>query len=136
MHPKTHDPIRSLDWPELVSVAPTTTLRTVATVLTDHEVGAVVVQPSLDTPAGIVSERDLAAALANGLDPDITIAVEVMTTELITVEPSESIDDAIARVLAHRIRHLAIVDGDEVVGLVSARDLLAILAAQALPGIV
>ena len=136
MHPKTHDHVRSMDWAELVSVGPNTTLRTVATVLADYEVGAAVVQPSQDLPAGIVSERDIVGALARGHDPDVTVAADVMTRELITIEPSEPIDDAIARVLAHGIRHLAVVDGDEIVGLISARDLLAIVASQAVPGII
>ena len=123
--PNRDDPIRSLDWSEPISVGGELTLRTVATVLDRYEVGAAIVRHG-DDP-GLVSERDIVAALAAGGDPDELWGVDVMSPELIDVAPDTTIGEAARRMLDAGVRHLAIADGDDIVGVVSMRDLLAVL---------
>lgn len=102
------------------------TLRTVATVLAEESIGAVLVRDP-HAPVGIVSERDVVAALAEGVDPDRERARDVMTPDLASVASTESILAAADRMLAHEIRHLVLTRGEVAVGLVSIRDLLAVL---------
>jgi CBS-domain-containing membrane protein len=77
---------------------------------------------------GIVTERDLLRTVANGQDPREIQLKDVMRTDVITVSPQTTLKDA-ARLMATKwIRHLPIVDGGRVVGIVSQRDLTGVLA--------
>jgi len=77
---------------------------------------------------GIVTERDIMKAVARGLDLATTPVSAIMTSTVLTVEPSTSVTEA-ARHMADRwIRHLPVVDGGKVVGMVSQRDLCGVLA--------
>jgi CBS domain-containing protein len=117
-------PVTAVMHRSTVSVRPDTTLRQVAETLAREEVGAVVVKGS-EGLVGIVSERDLVRALAEGFDPDGERAADVMTYDVISVESIESID-AVARIMLDGgIRHLPVVDAGGPVGIVSIRDLLA-----------
>jgi len=83
--------------------------------------------------AGIVTERDVLRAVALGADPDKSSVDDVMTAEVFTVPPDMPVQDA-ARLMASRwIRHLPVVDGEELLGVVSMRDMTGVLAAMA-PG--
>jgi CBS domain-containing protein len=83
--------------------------------------------------AGIITERDVLRAVALGADPDKSSVDDVMTAEVFTVPPDLNLQDA-ARLMASRwIRHLPVVDGEEIVGVVSMRDMTGVLAAMA-PG--
>jgi CBS domain-containing protein len=116
-------PVTTVMHRSTVSVRPDTTLRQVAETLAREEVGAVVVKGA-EGLAGIVSERDLVRALAEGLDPDSERAADVMTFELLSVESIVSIDEVARTMLDGGIRHLPVVDAGGPVGIVSIRDLL------------
>ena len=105
-------------------------LRSVAEALVADEIGAVLVR-SPGRPPGVISERDLVTVMATGTDLRTVQAADVMTVELITAAPTESIAAVGARMLDAGIRHVLLTDGDEVVGVVSIRDVLhALLADQ------
>lgn len=77
---------------------------------------------------GIVTERDLLRAVANGQDPTKVALKDVMRTDVITCGPQTSLKEA-AKVMATKwIRHLPIVESGRVVGIVSQRDLTGMLA--------
>jgi CBS domain-containing protein len=116
-------PVATVMHRSTVSVRPDTTLRRVAETLAREEVGAVVVK-GVDGLVGIVSERDLVRALADGVDPDSERAADVMTFDLLSVESAASIDDVARTMLDGGIRHLPVVDAGGHVGIVSIRDLL------------
>ena len=118
-------PVGSLQWSEPISVGGEMTLRAVATVLDRYAIGAAIVRHG-DDP-GVVSERDIVGALAAGGDPDELWSADVMTGHLVTVSPGTSVIESGRRMLEAGVRHLAIVDGDEIVGVVSMRDLFAVL---------
>ena len=84
-----------------------------------------------DDLVGIVTERDLVQRLlAVGLDPDTTPVSQVMSSTLVTASPAEGYAEARARMARHRVRHLLVVAGDRLEGLVSMRDLLVVDAVE------
>lgn len=81
-----------------------------------------------DDLVGILTERDILRAVATGSKLDETRVSEVMTKDLITVGPQSTLREA-AKIMADRwIRHLPVVDGGKVVGVISQRDLAGVLA--------
>jgi len=77
---------------------------------------------------GIVTERDILKAVANGISLNETRISEVMSKDLMTVGPGTSLREA-AKVMADKwIRHLPVLDGGKLVGVLSQRDLAGVLA--------
>jgi predicted transcriptional regulator len=113
-----------------ISVDEKVSLRSLAVVLTELDVGVALVHRP-DGSAGVVSERDVSRAVAEGADPDEVWAADVMTRDLVLAEPEESILDVAERMSAESVRHVAVVDHGVIVGVVSARDLLPVLAGYA-----
>jgi CBS domain-containing protein len=73
---------------------------------------------------GIVTERDIVNLVAAGGDPHTTTVEHGMTRrDLITVDPKTELSEAAEQMVSHNIRHLPIVDGGNVVGIVSIRDM-------------
>ncbi|HET9442731.1 MAG TPA: CBS domain-containing protein [Acidimicrobiales bacterium] len=115
-----------------VEVPPDLPLRTVAEILRKEVVSAVLVQEG-SVPMGIVSERDVVWALAEGGDLTTLRAGDVMSSHLLDAQAEEPIATVAARMLDHGIRHLPVVDEGRVVGIVSARDVLRLLAEALVP---
>jgi CBS domain-containing protein len=78
---------------------------------------------------GIVSERDIVRALGDGGDPDSLVASDIVQAPLVTIGVDDRILDGARLMVSEDVRHLAVVDRDEIVGVVSVRDLLPVLAA-------
>ncbi len=102
------------------------TVREVARYMTERRVGAVAVLEK-DRLVGIVSERDIMGrVVAQGLDPDQVKVGEIMTRNLVLALGDESHDDGLRKMKQAGCRHLPVVDGDRLIGMVSQRDLLQI----------
>ena len=119
------DAIRIVTHRPAVQVHKDDPLRSVAETLTQESIGAAVVKGT--HPPCVVSERDLVAALAEGLDPDHSDVADVMTVDVAYASPSETVLSVGLRMLDNEIRHLPIVEDGVVVGMVSARDVLSVL---------
>lgn len=119
-------PIRQLIQRPAVYVSSTLTLREVAETLEADSLGAVLVRVR-GKLAGLLSERDLSRALADGADPDTETALDVMTDDLAIVTGDTPIAEVADLMLRMEIRHVPVVDGTVAVGVVSIRDLLAVL---------
>ena len=132
MRRSRHDSIASLDWSEPISVRGQMTLREAATVLHRYGVGTTVVRAGDDL--GMLSERDIVAALADGGDPDALCGGDVMTPTLVSVAPATTIAEAARMMLAADVRHLVITDDDgEIVGVISMRDLFTLFVEEEPP---
>lgn len=108
-------------WP-VATVDGATSLRAVAEALAADELGALAVVER-DRLIGVIAERDVVQQVAAGTDPDQTRASDVMSTEPVTVSPSDSVDHASDVMREAGVRHLPVLDGDDLVGFVSIRDL-------------
>lgn len=124
--PRPTDLVRSLDWDEPIFVSGDVSLRAVASTLDRCHVGAVIVARR-GGDAGIVSERDIVAAIAAGAALERLRAGEVATRDLISADPGDRIIDVAQRLIDEGVRHVALVDRDEVVGVLSIRDLFGVL---------
>lgn len=124
------EPIRALLQHPAVIVSPETSLRDLAAILAEESIGAALVRRSVvvegagSHPDGLVSERDISRAIAAGLDPDATMASDVMTLDLAYAAPGETILRVAQRMLANEIRHVPISDNGVVIGVLSERDVL------------
>ena len=98
--------MRSLDWDEPIFVSGDVSLRAVASTLDRCHVGAVVVARR-GGDAGIVSERDIVAAIAAGAALDRLRAGEVATRDLISADPGDRIIDVAQRLIDEGVRHVA-----------------------------
>ncbi len=125
--PRPTDPVHTIvTWP-VETVAPGATLRDLARALFAEQVGALVVIHG-DTPVGIVSERDIVRALAEDGDPDHVWSGDVMSLQTVEARPSEPISRVAERMLEAGVRHIPVREGDEIVGIVSIRDVLRVFA--------
>lgn len=124
------DPVRSIMVDDPATVDPGDSLLAVAEELVAGDIGAVLVRAP-GGPTGLLSERDVVAALVAGGDLGDGQAGEAMTADLVSVGAGETIVAAGRRMDEAGVRHLPVRDGDAVVGLVSQRDVLAVLLAAA-----
>ncbi len=105
------------------------TLRDAARILAEESIGALLVHAP-HRPAGVLSERDIVAALAEGAEPDRERVRDYMTPDLASVSAATTIADARDCMLANEVRHLMVVKGETTLGLISIRDILAALPAS------
>jgi CBS domain-containing protein len=109
-----------------VTDQPNDTLAQAARKMWVQQTGSLLVTDG-DQLVGIVTERDVLRAVANGTPLDTPIS-EVMSKDLITVEPGTSLREAAAIMTDRWIRHLPVLEGGKLAGIVSQRDLSGVLA--------
>lgn len=107
------------------TVTPGTTVAQICQQLTTRRIGSVLVVDRLDQVAGIVSERDLVQAIAgHGRGALEMQASQVMTRDVVTCDPDDSIDHVMELMTRGRFRHLPVVRRGELLGLVSIGDVV------------
>jgi CBS domain-containing protein len=116
---------------DLLSVEPGLSLTEVAKRMVAKDVGAVLVTEGKQL-VGILTERDVLRAVARGIDEDATVA-DWMTRDPETLEPDESTEHAAVLMIHGGFRHLPVTENDEVVGMLSIRDLMRIVLEDAVP---
>jgi citrate synthase len=112
-----------------VTALPSETVAEVASRMNDHKVGSVIVVDGT-RPIGILTERDLVRFGAAGAPADGTKVSEWMTESPDCAAPDLSVQEAWASLAEHGYRHFPVVDGGELVGVVSIRDLMRVAQIQ------
>lgn len=109
----------------VVTVPPGTTVDKVAEVLSSRRIGAVVVSPDGKRAAGIVSERDVVRELGRRGTACLADAVDsIMTARIVTCARADSTDTVLQKMTDGRFRHMPVVEGEEMVGLISIGDVV------------
>jgi CBS domain-containing protein len=103
----------------------------VAQRMAERNVGAVLVVEA-GRLAGIMTERDLMRALGRGLREDAVVG-DCMTANPDTIAPDDTIEHAAVLMIHGGYRHLPVVDGEEVVGVLSIRDLVQVVVEDSAP---
>lgn len=108
---------------EVVWIGPLESVFDALTLMNEKNVGAVCVQIE-DYLVGILSERDYMRKVILDMHASKQTRVsEVMTTEVITVSPDDTVRHCIALTKKHHIRHLPVVEAGKAIGMISLRDL-------------
>jgi CBS domain-containing protein len=116
---------------DLLTVGPLVPLTEVAKRMVSRDVGAVLVMEG-ERLVGILTERDVLRAVASGLD-DSTLVRDSMTPDPDTLESDETTRQAATLMIHGGFRHLPITEGDEVVGMLSIRDLMRVVLDDSAP---
>ena len=110
----------------VVAVSPDQTVFDAARRMTEHRIGAVVVFDPERGLVGMFSERDvLSRVVADGRSPKGTTVGEVMSSPVTCCQPSAPLDEIRALMTNKRLRHIPVVDGRDVVGIITVGDVLA-----------
>ena len=108
----------------VVTVGPGHSLREAASTMTERRVGAaVVVDPEAQGP-GVITERDILRSVADGENPDEELVASHLTSDLVLASPDWSLERAAAAMVRGSFRHLVVVEGAELVGMLSMRDIV------------
>ena len=106
------------------SIAPDATVYDAMQLMADKNAGALLVMTG-DRVDGIISERDCVRKLdLQGHTSRLTRVSEIMTSDVISVQGTEKLEDCMTTMLEKNIRHLPVYDGEQLLGLISVRDVL------------
>lgn len=120
------EPVTSRAHVGVVDVHGFQTLRRAATLLADNQIGLLVVRRGA-LAVGVIGERDIVRAVAEGADVDDTRVDEVMTEDLAGIQADATLREAATIMSRNGIRHLLVRRDGHVEGVLSVRDLLAVL---------
>jgi len=118
---------------QVLMIGPAHTLREAARMMAARKVGAAVVVNPENAGVGILTERDILTSVAAGESPDSETAGQHCTQDLVFAARNWTLDEAAAAMVRGGFRHLVVVEGHEVVGLLSMRDIVRVWSAARVP---
>ncbi|MEV4507900.1 CBS domain-containing protein [Dactylosporangium sp. NPDC049525] len=117
----------------VVQLGPDHTLRQAAQLMSRRQVGSAIVVDPDGSGVGIITERDILKAIGADLNPDVERTAEHITWEVVYASPSWTIEEAASAMVRGGFRHLVVLDGDDVLGVISVRDVLRVWVHQSSP---
>ncbi len=108
----------------ILVVGPEHTLRQAAQLMAARRVGSAVVVDPDGEGVGIFTERDVLNAIGRGLDPDVERTSSHITWDVVYAGPDWTLEEAAAAMVRGGFRHLVVIADDEVLGVLSVRDIL------------
>ena len=110
---------------EVATIGPDQSLLAAAAELGQRRIGALVVTSADGSVVGIISERDVVASIANDGAASLNRPVaDVMTVDVITCSPNDTMEQLMSAMTEQRIRHLPVVDGKTLIGMLSISDIV------------
>ena len=117
---------------KVFGVSPAASAAEAARLMAEHHIGCLVVTTASGELAGIVTERDISRKLAAaGKDPNTTHVAAIMTRDIMAATPRTPVDQAQDFMAERGVRHLPVMEGDKLVGMVSTTDILSYRAGVA-----
>jgi CBS domain-containing protein len=108
----------------VLTIGPAHTLRQAARMMSARRIGAAVVIDPEHAGVGILTERDILDSVAAGEDPDAELAAQHRTEDVTFASPDWTLEEAAAAMVKGGFRHLVVLDGHDVAGLLSMRDIV------------
>ena len=113
---------------EICSISKEQSVRQALILMSEKNIGAIIIVDNNNFPIGIFSERDYARkVILKGKNSKDTLLEEVMTKELITVTRNYKIDQCMKIMIEKRIRHLPVLENNKIIGIISIGDVLKIM---------
>ncbi|SMX24411.1 CBS domain-containing protein [Boseongicola aestuarii] len=110
---------------DVVTIPADTTIQDTARLLSEKKIGAIVVSSGGDIAEGIISERDIVRELGRRGPSCLSEKVsEMMTTELVSATSNETTDQVLQKMSDGRFRHMPVVEGEKMIGLISIGDVV------------
>jgi CBS domain-containing protein len=123
---QVHQIIRSRPNADIVTVVPGTKVGDAARVLAERRIGAVIVSKDGKKPLGILSERDIVRDLGRRGPACLDEPVDtLMTRNLVSCAPDDLADTVLERMTAGRFRHMPVMEGGKMIGIISIGDVVA-----------
>jgi CBS domain-containing protein len=111
---------------QVLVTSPDFSVRSAAKIMAEQRVGSLVVQQD-DKIVGIITELDIIwKVVANDKDPNTTTVEEVMTKKVITIRADQTLEEASALMVEHKIKKLPVLEKDKLVGIITATDLISV----------
>lgn len=108
----------------VLTVGPAHTLREASRQMSARRVGAAVVTDPEHAGIGILTERDILDSVGAGQDPDSELVADHRTTDVVFASPDWTLEHAASTMVRGNFRHLVVIEDNEVVGLLSMRDIV------------
>lgn len=108
----------------VLTVGPGHTLRAAARLMGERGVGAAVVLDPDAAGPGIITERDVLRSIGRGEDPDVELVGAHLTADIVYAAPDWSLEAAASAMVTGGFRHLIVLDGPEITGVLSVRDIV------------
>jgi len=118
---------------QVLTIGPAHTLREAARMMAARRVGAAVVVDREHAGVGILTERDILNSVAAGESPDTELAAHHCTQDLVFAAAEWTLEDAATAMVRGGFRHLVVVGGQDVIGLLSMRDIVRVWSAAHVP---
>lgn len=114
-------------------VGPEHTIRQTAQLMSTRRVGSAVVVDPDGAGVGIITERDILHAIGSGCDPETERTAAHLTSDVVYAGPGWTLEEAAAAMVRGGFRHLVVLDEDEVLGIISVRDVLRVWSHERTP---
>jgi len=108
----------------VLTLGPAHTLREASRQMSARRVGAAVVTDPEHSGIGILTERDVLDSVGAGEDPDVELVADHRTDDVVFAAPEWTLDHAATTMVRGNFRHLVVIEDNEVVGLLSMRDIV------------
>lgn len=117
--------VRHIMQKRVVTAKPILTLKEACEVMSKLHIGSLVVIED-NKISGIITSTDVLKAIAGGKDPNRTTIGEVMSKNVITIEPDTSLEKAVEIMIEKRIKKLPVLDNNKLVGIITASDIIVV----------
>lgn len=119
--------VRDVMTSKVISVSEEESITRVAKLMSQHNIGSVIVTNEKGRPVGIITERDVVKrTVAKNLLPSKVYAKQIMSAPLITVSPKEKISKAAKKMSELGVRKLVVMDGGNLIGIITSKDIVRI----------
>jgi len=116
--------VKKIMTPNVYSLSHDTTVRKASKIMKEKNIGSLYIKKN-DKLIGIVTETDIVRkGVADNVDMDLASLGDIMSSPIYTIDINKTVTEANEMMDKHKVRHLAVKEGEDIVGVISARDLL------------